>query len=118
MMDLSDGISKDARTLCFENRLGLELSLDGLKVPNNMMALSLELNIPWQEWVLHGGEEYELLFAALKSFRPESLPAKKGKGMVRLGVFTDEHKDLVVREEGRTKKIPKKAWDHIFRYIY
>ena len=119
MMDLSDGISKDVRTLCFENRLGLELSLDGLKVPNNMMALSLVLGIPWREWALHGGEEYELLIAASKSFSPlEDLPGKKGNGLVRLGVFTDKHKDLVVREEGRIKMVPQRSWDHVTETLY
>ena len=113
MMDLSDGISKDARTLCFENRLGLELSFDGLKVPHEMLALSRELGTLWQEWALHGGEEYELLFAASKRFSSADVPGKEGNGLVQLGVFTDKHKDLLVRESGRTKKVPEGSWDHI-----
>ena len=112
MMDLSDGISKDARTLCFENRLGLGLSLDGRMVPRDMLALSRELGVSWQEWALHGGEEYELLFAASKSFSAGDVPEEFQRRLIRLGVFTGQRKDLVVRESGRLKRIPKKGWDH------
>jgi thiamine-monophosphate kinase len=112
MMDLSDGISKDARTLCFENRLGLELSLDNLNVPQVMLALSRKLGIPCKEWILHGGEEYELLFAATQNFTARDVPKKFRKSLVLLGVFTDKHKELVMQEAGRITRIPKRGWDH------
>jgi thiamine-monophosphate kinase len=113
LMDLSDGISKDARTLCFGNNLGLELSFDGIKVPEDILALSRELGIAWQEWTLHGGEGYELLFAASKAFSPADVPKEYRGGLIRLGVFTNKHKELVVRENSRIKKIPEKSWDHL-----
>lgn len=113
MMDLSDGISKDVRTLCFENRLGVELSLDSLKIPHEMLALSRELGKPWKEWALHGGEEYELVFAAAKSFSSVDVPKKNQIGLMRLGVFTDKHRDILLIESGRKKIIPKESWDHI-----
>ena len=117
MMDLSDGISKDVRTLCFENRLGVELSLDGLRVPDEMLALARELGFPWQEWALHGGEEYELLFAASESFRPADVPREYRGGLIRLGIFTDTHVGArravpLLRENGQIKKILNKSWDH------
>jgi len=117
MMDLSDGISKDARTLCYENRLGVELSLDGLKIPGDMMELSREFNISWQEWALHGGEGYELLFAASKTFSPVDVPKEYRRGLIRLGIFRDKHVGArravpLLRENSRIKKIPKKGWDH------
>jgi thiamine-monophosphate kinase len=112
MMDLSDGISKDVRTLCFENMLGVELSLDTLRVPREMLTLSSILGLPWQEWALHGGEEYTLLFAASRSFSPADVPMEFRSGLIRLGVFTDKHRDLVVRESGRIEKVPRGSWDH------
>jgi thiamine-monophosphate kinase len=113
MMDLSDGISKDARTLCYDNRLGLELSLDGLNVPESMVKLGRALNVSWQEWVLHGGEDYELLFAASKNFSRADVPGKAGQRLLKLGFFTDKHIDLVIRDNGIIKKVPKKGWDHL-----
>ena len=46
MMDLSDGLSKDCRTLAFENKLGIVLKFDSLQIPNAMIKLSTELNVP------------------------------------------------------------------------
>ena len=133
MMDLSDGLSKDCRTLCFENGLGLEISLDGLRVPEDMAALSRELGIPWQEWVLHGGEEYELLFAASERFNPGVLsgtetlhrsaaavtgtPQPEAPALLPLGIFTDASKLLVVREGDAARELPRGSWDHVARTL-
>jgi thiamine monophosphate kinase len=95
----------------------VELSFDNLKVPRDMLTLSRELGVSWQEWALHGGEEYELLFAASKSFSPEDVPKEFRRRLIRLGVFTDKHSDIVLLESGRKKIIPKKGWDHIAKTI-
>jgi thiamine-monophosphate kinase len=113
MMDLSDGISKDARTLCHENMLGLDLSLDGLRPPEAMAALGREIGAPWQEWALHGGEEYTLLFAAGPEFGPEILPPRFRRSLVRLGAFTARHRDLVVLKNGKRIPVPRGSWDHV-----
>ena len=115
MMDLSDGISKDAATLCHENRLGLELSLENLAPPRDMLALSEELRIPWQQWVLHGGEEYELLFAAADAWSGRGLKENERAGMVRIGRFTDKPKGIWARENGTMKRVAMKSWDHAGR---
>ncbi len=113
MMDLSDGISKDAATLCYENALGLELALERLEAPTAMVALGAALGAPWQEWALHGGEEYELLFAAGEEFDPDSLSGKAGRTMVRLGTFSDKRKGVYILEGGRVRKAERKSWDHL-----
>ncbi|MBN1128244.1 MAG: hypothetical protein JXA71_04625, partial [Chitinispirillaceae bacterium] len=112
MMDLSDGLSKDARTLCHENGLGLDLTLDQLRPPRDMAALSRELGVPWQEWALHGGEEYTLLFAAAPAFDSADLPEPYRQPLVRLGTFTDRHRDLVLESNGRRAVVSRKSWDH------
>ncbi len=112
MMDLSDGISKDGATLCHENGLGLELSFENLQPPSSMIALGEKLCTPWQEWALHGGEEYELLFAAGEGFDPHSFSGTAGKNMVRLGKFTNKYKGIKLREGKRVRKVEGKSWDH------
>jgi thiamine-monophosphate kinase len=113
MMDLSDGISKDARTLCHENRLGLDLSFEHLVAPDAMIALSRDTMTPWQEWALHGGEDYTLLFAAGPKFGPECLPQRFRKSMVRLGSFTIRHHDIVLCDHGKRIPVPRRSWDHM-----
>jgi thiamine-monophosphate kinase len=113
MMDLSDGISKDAATLCHENNLGLELTLEHLAPPAGMASLGERLATPWREWVLHGGEEYSLLFAAGEGFDPSCLPGNAGGGMVGLGTFTNKRKGVWLREGARIRKVEGKSWDHV-----
>jgi len=113
MMDLSDGISKDGATLCHESKLGLDLSLGHLKAPSDMVALSKELDTPWQQWTLHGGEDYELLFAAGEGFDPASFQAITRRKMVRLGTFTNMRKGVFLREGRMLRKVEQKSWDHV-----
>jgi thiamine-monophosphate kinase len=113
MMDLSDGISKDARTVCYENRLGLDLSLDHLIATDAMIALSRDTGTPWQEWALHGGEEYTLLFAAGPEFGPECLPQRFRRSLVRLGAFTFRHHGIILCDHGKRIPVPCRSWDHV-----
>jgi thiamine-monophosphate kinase len=113
MMDLSDGISKDARTLCYENRLGLDLSFERLIAPDAMIALSRDIGTPWREWALHGGEDYTLLFAAGPEFGPECLPRGFRRSLVRLGMFTVKHHDIVLCDHGKRIPVSRMGWDHV-----
>ncbi|MBN2038294.1 MAG: thiamine-phosphate kinase [Chitinispirillaceae bacterium] len=113
MMDLSDGLSKDARTLCYENRLGLDISLDTGMVPHAMLSLSREIDIPWQEWALHGGEDYTLLYAAAPALDPGRLHARHRTAMVRIGTFTARHHSIVLHNGGRRMTLRNKSWDHL-----
>lgn len=115
MMDLSDGIAKDGRTLCHENRLGLAVSLDTIEPPPSLAALAGALGTRWQEWFLEGGEEYSLLFAASPAFRPSDLPGPYAEGLVPVGVFTRRHTTIIVREGEKTTVLPRGGWDHIKR---
>lgn len=70
MMDCSDGLSKDCRTLCHENGAGIILYNDTSLVPAEMIDLSRDSGISWHTWFFHGGEDYELLFSASDAFDP------------------------------------------------
>jgi thiamine-monophosphate kinase len=113
MMDLSDGISKDAATLGFENSLGVLLDFHSLQPPSAMVRLSQELKCSWLEWVLHGGEEYKLLFAASPSFDPEKISINQA---VCIGKFTDRFNGVRILQNGMENEIQLKGWDH-FRKV-
>ena len=109
MMDLSDGISKDAATLGFENSLGILLDLDSLQPPMAMVRSSQDLKYPWLDWMLHGGEEYELLFAASPLFEPAKTSMNQA---VCIGKFTDRFEGVRIVQNGMENEIPLKSWDH------
>lgn len=112
MMDLSDGISKDGRTLCFENNLGLLLEVNSLFPPATMVALAKDLDCSHVEWLLHGGEEYTLLFACAPGFDPaEQLVDER---VIPLGTFTSSHKEIIARIAGDSiVDVSRGGWDHL-----
>jgi thiamine monophosphate kinase len=59
--------------------------------------------------MLHGGEDYELLFAAAADFNP----AHHGIEAVALGSFEAGPPGLYVDHEGRREPLACKSWDHL-----
>jgi len=130
MMDLSDGLSKDVGTLCFDNNLGfiferrLEqrlLSIQSSTITSSiqeMINLADGLKCDWRDWFYHGGEEYELLFACAPSFDPRSVindidGNDTAQNMIKLGHFTAEFSEMrIPRENGETEELQPSGWDH------
>ncbi len=113
LMDLSDGISKDCRTLAYENDLGIILKFDTLQIPDAMIQLSAEVGIDLKQWYLHGGEDYELLFAASSKFDPLSVAPEYSAGLVCIGQFTDNCSGLFLDENGLISEVACGSWDHL-----
>lgn len=109
MMDLSDGVSKDAATLAWENKVGIRLDIPDALVPKSMQALARRLERPWQPWALHGGEDYELLFTATRTFDPDTIAGPLGVRCVRIGTCDKGVSGLVGRDG---VVIASKSWDH------
>lgn len=116
LMDLSDGLSKDCRTLSYENELGIILKYDTLKIPKAMIQLSAEVGIAVQDWFLNGGEDYELLFAASKRFDPLSVGSQHSGGLFCIGQFTGDRQGLFLQKDSFISEIAGCGWDH-FRNI-
>ncbi|HEX2959470.1 MAG TPA: thiamine-phosphate kinase [Chitinispirillaceae bacterium] len=111
MMDLSDGLSKDCRTLAYENGLGIILQQEPSLIPPEMVTLSNNFGIPWENWYFHGGEEYELLFAASADFKPSV--ADGTDGCICIGKFTKEVQDVVVQKNGILVELARNSYDHV-----
>lgn len=95
-MDLSDGLSLDLRRLCEESGVAAEIA-DGLPVARGATL----------EQALHGGEDYELLFAA--SARTRVPPALAGIRATRIGTFRRGKPGAVTF---RGKPLAPLAFDH------
>jgi len=135
MMDLSDGLSKDIATLCFDNNMGfifergLEQRLSSTitsapstvtSITHDMINLADELGRDWRDWFYHGGEEYELLISCDPSLDPSEIIAGINDinrvdpaHIIRLGHFTDQTSKILIRnEDGTTAELPLLSWDH------
>jgi thiamine-monophosphate kinase len=106
-IDLSDGLSTDLAHLCHESCVGAEVSATAL--PMHPLALQSgsgnAINL-----ALHGGEDYELLFAAPPTSRvPRSLA---GVRITRIGSLVRGGSISLVGPDGRCSPLQPGGWKH------
>jgi thiamine-monophosphate kinase len=102
-IDLSDGLSTDLAHLCEESRVGAAVELDLLPVAGGASV----------EQALHGGEDYELLFAARPSVRmPRSIA---GTPITRIGYVTRRKAGkppLMLATADLLEPLEPRGWEH------
>lgn len=108
MIDTSDGLSTDLAHLCAESGVGAEL--DSALIPLARVGKpTREVDL---DLALHGGEDYELLFAARPGKR---VPAKiAGVALTQIGQITRSRK-ILVRVKGATHVLKPQGWEHFRR---
>ena len=109
-IDISDGLSSDLSHICRASKAGAELELAHIPVhPETLRAAQLKKdNI--LDYVLHGGEEYELLMTLTpKNFKK----AKRilGKNITAIGRMTASNMISGIRNNKKTK-IEVKGFKH------
>jgi thiamine monophosphate kinase len=106
-------LSKDCRTLCYENSCGMVLHADPSQVPEEMVQLSDDLSQPWRDWFYHGGEDYELLFTASSGFDPlRYINADGGCRPVCIGECTAAPGELLFDDHGVRAALGARGYDH------
>jgi thiamine-monophosphate kinase len=97
MIDLSDGLSTDLAHICEESGVGAQLRAE--LIPRDpQVSLSL---------ALHGGEDYELLFTAVKPV-PKRIA---GVSVTEIGRVI-RGKNLFLMEEGKRRRLNPQGWEH------
>ena len=104
MMDLSVGLSSDLPRLCAASGVGArifaeQLPLTGLVRRNEALSLAL-----------HGGDDYELLFAVKQAVARKLPKAHLGVRLTRIGEITSREK-IVIETGGRLKPLIAGGWD-------
>jgi thiamine-monophosphate kinase len=106
-IDLSDGLSTDLAHLCRESGVGAEVNLDALPIHPLAAQTAPGRAI---EMALHGGEDYELLFAAPQAVRmPRSVA---GVRITRIGELVRGRAIAVVDDAGRRRPLKPGGWEH------
>jgi thiamine-monophosphate kinase len=101
MIDLSDGLSTDLRHLCDESGVGARIYAERLPVAGGSPNL---------RFALHGGEDYELLFAA-RGKVPSHI---SDVPVTRIGEITPGRR-IVLLERGKERGLPARGWEHFVR---
>ncbi len=111
MMDLSDGLSADLPRLCAASGVGAEIRTADLPVFQQARSWDCDP----VELALHGGEDYELLFAVpsskcrlLEELYPSGFPK-----ITRIGRMTDDVGRIWMSEAGkRPRRLKNLGYDH------
>ncbi len=108
LIDLSDGLSTDLRRLCEASGVGARVWADRIPAPEVLHGVA---KTPI-ELALHGGEDYELLFAVPRSkvFR---IPAHfRGVPIHSIGEVQRSRECILVRTDGDEVPLKPGGFDH------
>ncbi len=100
-LDISDGLSTDLRHLCDASRCGAEIERERIPIFPGL----LESGLGAQDAVLHGGEEYALLFTA--SLREAELSSRLKRPVYAIGRIVAGDRVLL-----NGQPLQAAGWDH------
>jgi thiamine-monophosphate kinase len=103
-IDISDGLSTDVHHLCEASGCGAAIVRDRIPLFPDLVPNAAALGIDVVNVVLHGGEEYALLFTS--SLRESDLSARLGRPVYAIGRMTER---AVLLDE---KPLEPRGWDH------
>ncbi|MEA2489864.1 MAG: thiamine-monophosphate kinase, partial [Acidobacteriota bacterium] len=108
-IDVSDGLSTDLHHLCDASGYGAQIECERIPMFPDLMSSAHRLGVRAQEVVLHGGEEYALLFT---SSLPESqMSTRVGRPVYAFGRMTREQGVLLL-ENGASRRLDAGGFDH------
>ncbi|HJQ40328.1 MAG TPA: thiamine-phosphate kinase [Thermoanaerobaculia bacterium] len=105
-IDVSDGLSSDLHHLCDASNCGAEIERERIPVFPDLLTFGPRLGIPVRDVVLHGGEEYALLFTS--SLREAELSTRLKQPAYAIGRITRE-RGVVLKGEG---PLEARGFDH------
>jgi thiamine-monophosphate kinase len=114
MMDISDGLATDLAHICQESNTGAEVIKDNLPVAEQLQAAAEKTGYNLLDWVLEGGEDYQLLFTVPPSHEKElrNLVLKKtGRKIFCIGKITND-KGVFLSDGLSRKEVTYQGYDH------
>lgn len=113
MMDISDGLAKDLHRLCSASGVGAQIEFSTLPTDDKLNPALEQFDRNVRDAVLHGGEDYELLFTAKPFTNFDALSADLGLQFTQIGVITDARGGVrLVEADGEIGLLSVGGWDH------
>jgi thiamine-monophosphate kinase len=114
MIDLSDGLARDLGHICRASSVGAVIEEGLLPVEDELARAAKALGRNPLEWVLGGGEDYELLFTSMPSHEQqlaEMLARADGLRPIRVGRLERGGMSLKAAS-GEVRPLPLVGYDH------
>lgn len=108
-IDISDGLSTDLHNLCEASNCGAEIERERIPVFPDLMTTGASLGIRAADAVLHGGEEFALLFTS--TLRESEMSARTGRAVFAIGRITEETLVVLV-QDGTAAPLARGGFDH------
>lgn len=115
LIDISDGLSSELSHLSKESKIGIEIEEKLLPLESEVKGVAENLKQEPMNWVLHGGEEYELLmtFPMSKFSAISTLAFQMGFPFTMIGHTVRSPRTVQLRNRwGKLKPLPAKGWTH------
>ena len=115
MIDVSDGLAGDLAHICEASGVGAVLRADALPISDDLRALGTATGLEPREWLLFGGEDYELL-VVVGSEDADALVASieaRGVEATVIGRIVAAERGIVLREaDGRERRVERGGFTH------
>ncbi|GCF11510.1 thiamine-phosphate kinase [Dictyobacter arantiisoli] len=116
-LDISDGLSGDLQHLCERSQCGVLLDLARLPLGEPLHTIARAYSRDAHDWILHGGEDYELLFTcAPDAFEAvhTAIRAQTGTPVTPIGLMTPASQGMqILYPDGHAASLVAQSWDHL-----
>ncbi|MEW5974397.1 MAG: thiamine-phosphate kinase [Acidobacteriota bacterium] len=109
MIDLSDGLSTDLHRLCQRSQVGALIESSQIPIPSILPKL---LSKPVLSYALHGGEDYELLFAVPPQLGSRVPRRIFGIPVRRVGQITGQRGKVLLSAGNHAVLVASEGFDH------
>lgn len=117
LLDISDGLSGDLAHICERSKVGARVLAPDLPISEEVQSIARIAGCDPLEWVLHGGEDYELLFSVSPAYVEqvrESVYTETGVPVAVIGMITSPGEGLKLAHSSQhVEELRRQSWDHL-----
>jgi len=118
MIDISDGLSTDLARLCSASRVGARIYAERIpvvQIPSPVAGLLGRRAADPLSMALHGGDDYELLFAVPKKLERKLAGAPDFQNLKCVGEIEPTMGVRLIEPDGQVRHLLAKGWDSFRR---
>ncbi|HZU69354.1 MAG TPA: thiamine-phosphate kinase [Ktedonobacteraceae bacterium] len=117
MLDISDGLSGDLQHICERSGVGARVVVAQLPQSSALRSIATVASHDPLDWILNGGEDYELLFSVSPGHEEtvvKAVQSATGTPVTAIGTICPPEEGMkLVWPGGREETLVPKSWDHL-----